>query len=78
MCPWHLLGREAHNHKEGKVLKEMENMVDTKSLWLDSPKIDGTQANLCIQYFFFVCFHLFKTACCVILLRLIHWRCFVH
>ncbi|XP_039829093.1 uncharacterized protein LOC120690493 isoform X3 [Panicum virgatum] len=38
-------GREAHNHKEGKVLKEMENMVDTKSLWLDSPKIDEGEKN---------------------------------
>ena len=57
MCPWHLLGREAHNHKEGKVLKEMENMGDTKSLRLDSPKIDGMQANLCIQFFLcvFIC-----------------------
>ena len=53
MCPWHLLGREAHNHKEGKVLKEMENMVYTKSLWLDSPKIDGTHADLCIHVFSF-------------------------
>ena len=47
-------GREAHNHKEGKVLQEMENMGDTKSLRLDSPKIDGTQADLCIQFFFCV------------------------
>jgi hypothetical protein len=78
MCPWHLIGREAHNHKEGKVLKEVENMVDTKSLRLDSPKIDGTQAQTHAYMCVLLCFHLFKTACCIILSSPIHWKCFVH
>ncbi|XP_062216255.1 RNA demethylase ALKBH10B-like isoform X2 [Phragmites australis] len=40
-------GREVHN-KEGKGLKEVENVVDTKSLWLDSPVTDegGKHPNL--------------------------------
>jgi hypothetical protein len=37
-----LLGRELHN-QEGKGLKEGENVVDAKSLQLDSPITDGTQ-----------------------------------
>ncbi|CAD6202819.1 unnamed protein product [Miscanthus lutarioriparius] len=34
-------GRELHNDKEGRGLKEAGNIVDTKSLRLDSPIIDG-------------------------------------
>lgn len=37
-----LLGREFHN-KEGKGLKEGENVADAKGPRLDSPVTDGTQ-----------------------------------
>jgi hypothetical protein len=37
-----LVGRELHN-KEGKGVKEEENVVNAKSLQLDSPITDGTQ-----------------------------------
>ncbi|CAN6285002.1 unnamed protein product [Urochloa humidicola] len=42
-------GREVHNPKEGKVLKEVENMADTKSLRLDSPIIEGGEKTSKLQ-----------------------------
>jgi hypothetical protein len=38
-----LVGRGLHHNKEGKGVKEGENVVNAKSLQLDSPITDGTQ-----------------------------------
>jgi hypothetical protein len=64
MCTCLFLGRDIHNHnhKEGKVMKEEENMVDTKSLRLDSSVIDGTQAQTYAYMSAFLYFHFLKTA----------------
>ncbi|KAJ1298043.1 hypothetical protein BS78_01G423600 [Paspalum vaginatum] len=44
-------GHHVHNNKEGKGLKEAENMVDNKSLQLDSPVMDEGEKNSKLQAF---------------------------
>lgn len=77
MCSWLLLGREVHSNKEGRGLKETGNAVDTKSLRLGSPIIDGTSALSCIH----VCslwIFIYKPYAASYGLFLIQWKGFAH